>query len=178
MTKDEIVELFKKYRDLHNRYQYQEEKDNLRKFVETDPEELSNFIETYDKTEKYNNREAEVLHSLSSILMEKQQDNAIKSLKKAIELDPSKAYSHGEFFNKLHKINPEEALASIKRAIGLNPNKKSLYEDLIILLKKANYDEEAAKITKAIQDFPKNIPNLVLDTEETKDVYPLGLAQE
>ncbi|AFC72247.1 hypothetical protein MCC_03230 [Rickettsia rhipicephali str. 3-7-female6-CWPP] len=109
--------------------------------------------------------------------MEKQQDNAIKLLKKAIELDPSKAYSHEEFFNKLHK-NPEEVLASIKRAIGLNPNKKSLYEDLIILLTKANYDEEAAKITKAIQDFPKNIPNLVLDTEETKDVYPLGLAQE
>ncbi|ACP53370.1 MAG: hypothetical protein QFX12_06190 [Rickettsia africae] len=103
--------------------------------------------------------------------MEKQQDNAIKSLKKAIELDSSKAYSHEEFFNKLHKINPEEALASIKRAIGLNPNKKSLYEDLIILLKKANYDEEAAKITKVIQDFPKNIPNLVLDTEETKDLY-------
>ncbi|MEG8230140.1 hypothetical protein O6R16_03575 [Candidatus Rickettsia tasmanensis] len=68
--------------------------------------------------------------------MEKQQDNAIKSLKKVIELDPSKAYSHEEFFNKLHKINPEETLASIKRAIGLNPNKKSLYEDLIILLKK------------------------------------------
>ncbi|ARD87803.1 hypothetical protein A3305_05110 [Rickettsia amblyommatis] len=109
--------------------------------------------------------------------MAKQQDNAIKS-KKAIELDPSKAYYHEEFFNKLHKINSEEALASIKRAMGLNPNKKSLYEDLIILLKKANYDEEAAKITKAIQDFPKNIPNLVLDTEETKDVYPLGLAQE
>ncbi|KJV57910.1 hypothetical protein RFEPED_0281 [Rickettsia felis str. Pedreira] len=40
--------------------------------------------------------------------MEKQQDNAIKSLKKAIELDPSKAYYHEEFFNKLHKINPEE----------------------------------------------------------------------
>ncbi|WP_103896942.1 hypothetical protein [Rickettsia fournieri] len=105
--------------------------------------------------------------------MEKQQDNAIKSLKKAIELDPSKAYSHEEFFNKLHKINPEEALASIKRAIVLNPNRKSLYEDLIILLKKANYDEEAAKITQVIPDFPKNISNLVLDTEETKDVYPI-----
>ncbi len=26
MTKDEIVELFKKYLDLHNRYQYQEKK--------------------------------------------------------------------------------------------------------------------------------------------------------
>ena len=80
--------------------------------------------------------------------MEKQQDNAIKSLKKAIELDPSKAYYHEEFFTKLHKINPEEALASIKRAIGLSSNRKSLYEDLIILLKKANY-------------------------EETKDVYPI-----
>ncbi|EER21817.1 MULTISPECIES: hypothetical protein [spotted fever group] len=50
MTKDEIAELFKKCLALHNRYQYQEEKDNLRKFVETDPEELSNFIETYNKT--------------------------------------------------------------------------------------------------------------------------------
>ncbi|MFV9953015.1 MAG: hypothetical protein AB8U97_01395 [Rickettsia endosymbiont of Haemaphysalis japonica] len=40
-------------------------------------------------------------------------------------------------------------------------------------MKKANYDEEAAKITKVIQDFPKNIPNLVLDTEETKAVYPI-----
>ncbi|WCR57041.1 MAG: hypothetical protein PG979_001098 [Rickettsia asembonensis] len=174
MTKDEIAELFKKCLALHNRYQYQEGKDNLRKFVETDPEELSNFIENYNKTEKYNNREAEIFHSLSSILMEKQQDNAIKSLKKAIELDPSKAYYHEEFFNKLHKINPEEALASIKRAIGLNPNKKSLYEDFIILLKKANYDEEAAKITEAIQDFPKNIPNLVLDTEEIIEVCQLG----
>ncbi|AFC71374.1 hypothetical protein [Rickettsia australis] len=67
MTKHEIVELFKKCINLHNRYQYQEDKDNLRKFVETDSEELSNFIETYNKTEKYNNREAEVFHSLSSI---------------------------------------------------------------------------------------------------------------
>ncbi|WP_392506273.1 hypothetical protein ACE5D9_00640 [Rickettsia sp. 2024-CO-Wats] len=40
-------------------------------------------------------------------------------------------------------------------------------------MKKANYDEEAAKIIKAIQDFPKNIPNVVLDTEGTKDVYPI-----
>ncbi|WP_238528405.1 hypothetical protein [Rickettsia honei] len=40
-------------------------------------------------------------------------------------------------------------------------------------MKKANYDEEAAKITKVIQDFPKNIPNLVLDTEETKGLYPI-----
>ncbi|GAA5252742.1 hypothetical protein [Candidatus Rickettsia kedanie] len=105
--------------------------------------------------------------------MVKQQDNAIKSLKKAIELDLSKAYYHEEFFDKLHEINPEEALASIKRAIGLNPNNKSLYEDLIILLKKANYDEEAAKMTEAIQDFPTNIPNLVLDTEAIIEVYQL-----
>ncbi|QQV74953.1 hypothetical protein H6P87_00495 [Rickettsia tillamookensis] len=46
------------------------------------------------------------------------------------------------------------------------------------MLKELNINEEAAKITEAIQDFPKNIPNLVLDTGETKDVYPLGLAQE
>ncbi|WP_233419008.1 hypothetical protein [Rickettsia tamurae] len=148
MTKDEIAELFKKCLALHNRYQYQEEKDNLRKFAETDPEELSNFIETYNKTEKYNNREAEVFHSLSSILMEKQQDNAIKSLKKAMELDPSKAYYHEELFNKLHRINPEEALASIKRVIGLNPNKKSLYEDLIILLKKQIMMKKQQKLLK------------------------------
>ena len=86
--KNEIAELLKQCVNLHNRYQYQEEKDNLQKFVEIDPEELSNFIETYSKTEKYNNREAEVFHSLSSILMEKQQDNAIMKslkLKKAIE---------------------------------------------------------------------------------------------
>lgn len=175
MTKDEIAELFKKFINLHNRYQYQEEKDNLRRFVETDPDELSNLIAAYNKTEKYNNREAEVFHGLSSILMEKQQDNAIKSLKKAIELDPSKAYYHEEFFNKLYKINPKEALASIKRAIGLNPNKKSLYEDLIILLKKVDCDEEATKVTEAIQDFPKNIPNLVLDTEDKIDAFLLGL---
>ncbi|WP_341787968.1 hypothetical protein [Rickettsia endosymbiont of Cantharis rufa] len=77
MTKDEIAKLFKKCINLHSRYQYQEEKDNLRRFVETDPDELSNFIAAYNKTEKYNNREAEVFHDLSSILMEKQQDNAI-----------------------------------------------------------------------------------------------------
>ncbi|KJV57911.1 hypothetical protein RFEPED_0282 [Rickettsia felis str. Pedreira] len=40
MTKDEIAELFKKCLALHNRYQYQEEKANLRKFVETDPEDF------------------------------------------------------------------------------------------------------------------------------------------
>lgn len=41
-------------------------------------------------------------------------------------------------------------------------------------MKKANYDEEATKVTEAIQDFPKNIPNLVLDTEEIIEVYQLG----
>ncbi|ABV74816.1 hypothetical protein A1C_02595 [Rickettsia akari str. Hartford] len=40
-------------------------------------------------------------------------------------------------------------------------------------MKKANYDEEAAKITEAIQDFPKNIPNLLLDTEAIIEVYQL-----
>ena len=52
MTKDEIVELFKKYLDLHNRYQYQEEKDNLRKFVDTDSEELQILLKLMIKLEK------------------------------------------------------------------------------------------------------------------------------
>jgi len=36
-------------------------------------------------------------------------------------------------------------------------------------------DEEATKVTEAIQDFPKNIPNLVLDTEDKIDAFLLGL---
>ncbi|MCZ6884438.1 hypothetical protein [Rickettsia helvetica] len=42
-------------------------------------------------------------------------------------------------------------------------------------MKKANYGEEAAKITEAIQEIPKNIPHLVLDTERKNDISLLGL---
>jgi len=171
----EVIELFKECLDLHKKYKYNEEKNNLQKFVQINPSDVSNFIETYNKTKGYNDREAEVFHSLSCILIENQLDNAIKSLKKAIELDPFRISYHEELFNRLSNINPEEAIASIKKAICLNPNRKSLYQDLIIILKEINLNEEATKISELIQDFSKNILCLVSYIEESAEASLLGL---
>ncbi|XVN41155.1 MAG: hypothetical protein RCO49_00615 [Rickettsia endosymbiont of Argas persicus] len=73
MTK--ITELFEKCLNLHKNYQYVEEKENLKKFIEFSKQEVSSFIQAYKKNENYNDREAEVFHSLSHSLIENQKDN-------------------------------------------------------------------------------------------------------
>ncbi|WP_419235515.1 hypothetical protein [Rickettsia endosymbiont of Nabis limbatus] len=76
-----------------------EEKENLKKFAEFSLDEVLSFIQAYKKTENYSDKKAEVFHSLSSNLMESQQDNSVKALEKAIELDPNRAFYYEEYFN-------------------------------------------------------------------------------
>lgn len=95
----QITKLFEKCLNLHKNYKYVEEKENLKKFAEFSLDKVLSFIQAYKKTENYSDKKAEVFHSLSSNLMESQQDNSVKALEKAIELDPNRAFYYEEYFN-------------------------------------------------------------------------------
>ncbi|MCC8369805.1 MAG: hypothetical protein LN566_00200 [Rickettsia endosymbiont of Stiretrus anchorago] len=41
-----------------------------------------------------------------------------------------------------------------------------MYQDLVVLLKEREVNEEAIKITELIQDFPKNLSDLVSYIDE------------
>lgn len=50
-----------------------------------------------------------------------------------------------------------------------------MYQDLVILLKEIKVNEEAIKVTELIQDFPKNLSDLVSYIDENIIPSLLGL---